>query len=92
MRKPNPLQQRQSLSHTLGLPAFEHLDLAQADVLQGGQMRKQLEVLKHHADLGPETRKIGGLVSNRNAPDGDLTFGEPFQTIHAFQKSAFAGA
>ena len=39
--------------------AAKHLALGQRQVLQDRQMRKQLEILKHHSDLGPQLGKVG---------------------------------
>jgi len=41
------------------LVAAQHLDLRQLEIAHHGQMRKQLEMLEHHADAGAQLRQVG---------------------------------
>ncbi len=47
--EPDSIKQLQAFFGRLVLAAPQHLDLRDGEVLGDGQMRKQFEVLEHHA-------------------------------------------
>jgi hypothetical protein len=63
------------------LAAAQHLDLAQRQVVAHGQMRKQLEILEHHADARPQRRQIRALGADRGAIHADFALLERFQPV-----------
>ena len=52
-RQAHALEQGKRALARFVLAALEHLDLPQAQVFGHRQVRKQLEVLEHHADTSP---------------------------------------
>ena len=55
-------------------------------------MREQLEMLKHHADPGPELGQIRFWAPDRDAVDDDLAFLKGLEAVHAFDQRRFAGS
>ena len=49
-----------------------HPDRRQRAVLQHGQMRKQVEMLEHHADVAPDLVDLLEVVGQLDAVDDDL--------------------
>ncbi len=67
------------------------------DVLQGGEVRKELKVLKHHADQSADLARrlsVATLASRQQAmrPDADFPLIEIVQAIDAAQQRRFAAA
>src|SRR5439155_24985229 len=83
-------------AHGVGKTRFpapaEYLDLRQREIADDGQVRKQLEMLEHHADPGPELGQVGPRITDRNSTDDDLALSERLQTVHAFDQVRLAGS
>ena len=86
--------------------AFEHLlrDLARLrtrrflddalrehDVFSGAQMRKQVVLLKHHADLQPEAAQVGMACVDALAVDADRSRIDALQSVERAQQRALSG-
>ncbi len=54
-------------------------------------MRKQLEVLEHHANARTQFRQVGLWIANRDAVDGDITLLEWLQAVDRLDQRRFAG-
>ena len=57
--QPDAVQQLRPRAARLGARPPEHVDLREADILQRGHVREELEVLEHHADAGAQLRQVG---------------------------------
>ncbi|AIE23223.1 hypothetical protein KPNIH1_13485 [Klebsiella pneumoniae subsp. pneumoniae KPNIH1] len=55
-------------------------------------MRKEIEVLKHHADGAADLPGLGIAVGDGHAPELDAPLLVPLKTIDAAQQGAFARA
>ena len=102
----HPVQQFQPALASLGLgepglagPRCD--DGGLGDVFQRGQVREQVEVLEHHADLGALLQDFlfaqlvepapPDLVAHQCAVDGDEPGVDLFQVVDGAQKGGFAG-
>ena len=74
----------------LFLGALAHEPLCNRHVLQHRQVRKQVELLEHHADLGPHVVDVGALVLQMHAVDVDAAAGGHFEVVDAAQNRALA--
>src|SRR5262249_2299804 len=72
--------------------AVEHLDLRQLEVAHDGQVRKQLEMLEHHADARPQLRQVGLAVAHGNAGDRDAALLERLEPRDALDQGRLARA
>ncbi len=80
--------------HLLGL-FFRHLahpDRRQGQIFQHGQMRKQVELLEHHADLAADRLDILDVAGQLDAGDDDLALLVLFEPVDAADHRRFAGA
>ena len=71
--------------------AVQHLDLRQCQVLGDGHVRKQFEILEHHAAARAQPGKVRLRVADRNAVDLDAPFLERFQAVDGLDQCRFAG-
>ena len=71
---------------------FAHPDGTQGEVVQHGQMRKQIEVLEHHADFTPDQLDVLEVVAELRALDPNLTLLVFFQTIQTTNQGGLSGA
>jgi hypothetical protein len=69
---------------------FLHPDRSKRAVLQDREVRKQVEVLKHHADLAPDGPDILQIVRHLDAIHDDLPALVLFQAIDAADHGRFA--
>ena len=72
--------------------AIQDLDLSERQVLRDREVRKQLEVLEHHADPRAQLRQIGLRVADRNRVDRDLAFLERLERVDALDDRRLAAA
>ena len=72
-RESHAFQQLQTFIARELFIAFQHFYLRQRQVLNNGEVRKQLKVLEHHADVGTQLSKVGFPVIDFGAIDEDLT-------------------
>jgi hypothetical protein len=86
------LEQAHAFRRRFILFAAEHLDLRQFEVAHDGEMREQLEMLKHHADPRAQLRQIGLGVVDGNPGDGDGALLERLEPVDALDERRFAGA
>ncbi|KAG1292220.1 hypothetical protein G6F64_013698 [Rhizopus arrhizus] len=90
------IAQRQGVLHgrRLGFRArlLQHPHGAQRQVFQHRQMREQVEVLEHHADLGAPPIDVGGGVCQRHAVHADGAGGGPQEAGDHVQQRALAAA
>ncbi|EKS68785.1 6-pyruvoyl-tetrahydropterin synthase [Burkholderia sp. SJ98] len=84
------IQQLHALLRGFVARTAEHLDLRERQVLRDRQMRKQLEVLEHHADLRTQLRQIRLLVRQRLAVDRDFALLERLQAVHGLDERRLA--
>ncbi len=76
-----------------GLPAAtEDLALRQREIADHGQVREQLEMLKHHADPRPESGQVGPAVADRDSIDDDLALLEWLEAVDALDERRLAGS
>src|SRR3984893_1952043 len=68
----------------------QHLLLRQAKVLDDLQMRKQLEMLEHHADAGAQLRQVGPGIIDLDAVEDDFAALERLQRVDAFDQRRFS--
>ena len=85
------LQQLQALLARGGLVALEHFHLRQRQVVDDRQVREQLEVLEHHADLGTQLRQVGFLVVDRRAVHQDVALLDRLEAVDGFDQGGLAG-
>ena len=71
--EPDPLEHLASDADGLRLGATQHACLGNREILQHRQMREQIELLEHHADVRAELIDIGIWVGDVLAVDQDLT-------------------
>ena len=69
-----------------------HPDRRQRAVLQHGEMRKQIELLKHHADVAAHREDVFGIVGQFDAVDDDAAALPVLQPVDAAQQRRFAAA
>ena len=84
---------RQQLGGLFGRRFFGHLaglNGSQRKVLHHGQMRKQVELLKHHAHAAADQVDVAFGVGDVGAFKEYLPFGGPLKQIQAAQKGALA--
>ena len=84
------LQQLHGFRQCLVARAVEHLLLGEAEIVDDLQMRKQLEVLEHHADPRAQLRQIGLGIVDLGAVDADVAFLERLQRVDAFDQRRLA--
>ena len=65
---------------------------ASVQVLQHRQMREQVELLEHHADIAPDGVDVLQVVGQFNAIDDDLAALMLLQPVDAADQRGFAGA
>ena len=86
----DPVEELPAALDRLVLAALQHLDLREGEVLRDRQVRKELEVLEHHADARAQLRQVGLGTPDRNAVDGDLPLLERLEAIHALDQRRLA--
>ena len=69
-----------------------HLDLRQCQVLRHRHVRKQFEILEHHADMSAQFGKIGLGVAHRNVIHHDVALLKRLQTVDTFDQGRFSRA
>jgi hypothetical protein len=84
------LQQPQGFFARLLCRAIQHFNLSQGEVFGHAQVRKQLEVLKHHANAGAQLWQVGGGVAHRYTVHVDAALLKRLQTVGAFDQGGFA--
>src|SRR6266481_4067583 len=72
--------------------AAEHLDLREFEVAHHGEVRKQLEMLKHHADARTQLRQICLRVVHGNPGDRNGPLLERLEPIDALDERRLARA
>ncbi|MCY1541809.1 hypothetical protein D9M68_775120 [compost metagenome] len=85
-------QQRARLGLALGLAALAHDLLCQTEVLQHGHVRKQVEMLEHHADFAAVGVDVGLRVGEVEAVDAHRAGVEFLEAVEAAQEGRLAGA
>ena len=65
---------------------------ARVQVLQDGQVREQVEVLEHHADLAADLVDVLEVVGQLDAVDDDLALLVLLQPVDAADQRRLAGA
>src|SRR5579863_2535294 len=70
----------------------EYFFLCEAEIIDDAKMRKQLEMLEHHADPGAQLRQIGLGIADGNAVNDDLPLLERLQRVDAFDQRRFSRA
>ncbi|MNI33542.1 hypothetical protein D3C73_874990 [compost metagenome] len=91
LRDADLFQQRHGLGLALLLAALAHDLLRQAQVVEHGHVREQVEMLEHHADFTAVGIDVGFRVSQLQAVDAHRAGIELFQAIEAAQEGRFAG-
>ncbi len=66
-------------------------DRAERQVLEHGEVREQVEVLEHHADLAANFLDLFQVVGQLNAVDDDLALLMLFQAVDAADQGRLAG-
>ena len=84
------LQQLHAFRHRLVVRPAQHLLLRETEIVDDLQMRKQLEMLKHHADARAQFRQIGLGVVDLGAIDADVAVLERLQRVDAFDQRRLA--
>jgi hypothetical protein len=79
----HPLEEVHGGLFRLFLRNLAHPDRRQRAVLQDGQMREQVEVLEHHADLAPHLVDLLEIVGEFLAVDDDLALLVLLQPVDA---------
>ncbi len=65
-----------------------HPDRRQRAVLDHGEMRKQIELLKHHADVAAHREDVLGIVGQLDAVDDDAAALPVLQPVDAAQAAS----
>ena len=73
------------------LGALEHLLLGKHNVALGGEVREQVEALKHHADLRAHGVDVGALGRDFGVLEKHLAARGLLEQVHAAQERGFAG-
>ena len=73
----------------LGLRDAPHVARRQRDVVEDGHMRVELEVLKHHPDLGSHCRDVPAFAKALSLKE-DVAFLEFFKPIDTAKERALA--
>ena len=76
----------------VALGHFAHPDRRQRAVLQHGQMREQIELLEHHADVAAHRDDLLGVVVKLDAVDDDAARLPVLQMVDAAQQRRLAAA
>src|SRR5690606_34967372 len=76
----------------LRLGHVAHLHRSKGAVLQNGHVRKEVEALKHHADLTADGVDRLSLLLQNCTINHDPTFLKRFQVVDAADERGFAGA
>ena len=84
--QPDALQEFRALRHRRVVRAAEHLLLREAEIVDDPEMRKQFEMLKHHADAGTQRRQVGFGIADLDAVENDLALLERLQRVDAFDQ------
>src|SRR5271167_4368246 len=71
---------------------FAHPDRGEGQVLQHGQVREQVELLEHHADLAADRLDVLDVRSQLDPGDDDLALLMLFQPVDAADHRRFARA
>src|SRR5215213_10851263 len=90
--QPDPRQQSVAALQRFGARLLLHIDRAFDDILQRGPVRKQVEALEHHRDLGADRNDRGRTAIDLRALDADVAAVIAFETVDAAQDGGFAGA
>ena len=82
------------MARSLGLLLrhLAHPDRRQRAVLEDGQVREQVEVLEHHADLAPDLVDALEVVGELDAVDDDAALLVLLQPVDAADQRRLAGA
>jgi hypothetical protein len=88
----HPLQEVHRPRFGVPLRHALHLHRRQHAVLQHGQVGKQVEVLKHHADLAADGVDAADVAGEQHAVDNDVAALEVLQPVDAAQHGGLAGA
>jgi hypothetical protein len=65
---------------------IKHLHLSELDVVRDSDVRKQLEILKDHADARPQLRQVRPGIADRCLVHRDGAFLEGLQSVDAFDQ------
>src|SRR5437762_1973693 len=84
------VEELEALVARLGRRTAEHLDLAERQVLRHRHVRKELEVLEHHAYARAQLRQVGVRIADRGALDDDLALLKRLEAVHALDERRFA--
>ncbi|MND87760.1 hypothetical protein D3C80_797680 [compost metagenome] len=88
----HPFQMAHRLVLCLCCGSLAHPALRQHAVLQYRQMREEIELLEHHADIAADVVGIGALLAERRAVDGDAAFLDFLQMVDAADQRRLAGS
>src|ERR1700730_8839446 len=66
-----------------------YLLLGETKIVDAPQMRKQLEMLEHHADAGAQFRQVGPGVVDLDPVEDDLAVLKRLERIDAFDQRRF---
>src|SRR6516225_2577714 len=90
LRQPHSVEQFHCL--TVGFFPANPADAngTERDVLDDRLVGEQIELLEHHAHLGPNLDHWGPAITNHHAVDGDPAGCHTFQPVDAAQQGAFA--
>ena len=90
--EPDPLEHFASDADGLRLGATQHACLGNREILQHRQMREQIELLEHHADVRAELIDIGIWVGDVLAVDQDLTPVRLLESIETPKQGGLPGS
>ena len=85
-------EQRAAAGDRLLARLFLHIERALDDVLERGAMRKQIEALEHHRDLGADRDDRAVIAVDTRALDADLAAIVALEPVDAAQDGRLAGA
>ena len=91
-RKPNAFQELQTFLARRFFITLQHFYLRQRQVLNNGEVREQLKVLEHHANVRAKLGEISFLIVDFGAVDNDLTLLHRLQSVDGFNQRRFTGA
>ena len=92
VRQPHFSEQPASALLNLRAGLLQDVDRRHGDILQNGSMRKQIVLLKHHADAMPELDLVELRIADGNFADLDRSLVDRGQAVDRAQDRRFSGA
>src|SRR5699024_5290948 len=86
------LEQLLGLGIGLRLGDAAHAPRPEGDVVDGLEVREEVEALEHHAHVGPEAGEVLALLGQPLPVDGDLAVGDRLETVQAAAQGGLPGA